>query len=51
MKLSFKDKELSPRVSVGAAAFGSGRAFVSVAGTKLEAPTFHVDLGINGFAC
>ena len=47
VKLSFKDNELRPL----SAALVSGSALLSDCGTKLVAPTFHVDFGINGFDC
>lgn len=50
MKLSLRDNELNPLVELSAS-LTSGSALASEDGTKLEAPTFHEDLGINGFDC
>ena len=50
MKLSLRDNELNPFVELSVS-LTSGSALASEDGTKLEALTFHEDLGINGFDC
>jgi hypothetical protein len=50
VKLSLRDNELNPLLELSAS-LTSGNALASEDGTKLEAPTFHKDLGINGFDC